>query len=124
MARILIVDDEEPIRHLIARVLIRAGYEISEAADGAEAATKLKAELFDLVITDIVMPNLDGLETLMNLAREGERVPVIAISGIYPDSSLYLKVAKSLGARMTLTKPFRETELLAAIENVLGSPRE
>ena len=124
MARILVVDDEPPIRHLIARVLTGAGHEISEAADGAEAASKLKAEPFDLVITDIVMPNLDGLETLMNLARDGEKVPVIAISGIYPDSSLYLKAAKSLGARLTLSKPFRESELVAAVNDVLGHHKQ
>ena len=123
MAKILVVDDEAPIRQVIARVLTRAGHEISEAADGAAAASKLKAEPFDLVITDIVMPNLDGLETLMNLARDGEKVPVIAMSGIYPQSSLYLKVAKSLGARLTLSKPFNESELVAAVENVLGHPK-
>jgi len=121
MAKILIVDDEEPVRHLIGRILVRAGHEISDAADGKEAASKLKSEAFDLVITDIVMPNLDGLETLMNLARDGEELPVIAISGIHPDSSLYLKAAKSLGARMTLSKPFSESELVAAVEHVLGN---
>jgi CheY-like chemotaxis protein len=120
MAHILIVDDEPQIRAFMAIRLQDEGHTISEAVDGKEALEKMQTEQFDLLITDILMPERDGLETLMNLRRQRSRLPVIAITGMPTDSRVYLKAAKQLGASHTLTKPFTGKTLLTAVDQVLG----
>jgi CheY-like chemotaxis protein len=123
MAHILIVDDEPEIRAFISSALQLSGHTVSEADDGAEAVQKMLAEAFDLVITDIIMPERDGLETVMNIRRQRIRLPVIAITGMPIDSTLYLKVAQQLGASRTLKKPFKVQELLETVNEVLAQPR-
>ena len=121
MARILVVDDEAQIRILLRQVLIKDGYEVDEASNGNIALKKFRENPFDLVIMDLIMPDKEGLETILDLKKEFENVKIIAISGggrIGPED--YLKYAKGFGALHTLTKPIENAELLKAIRNVLN----
>jgi len=120
MAHILVVDDEGPIRSLIAHVLTNEGHVVSQAADGREALEKIRAQSPSLVITDILMPESDGIELLISLTREGQKVPVIAMTGIPPESVPYLRIAHSLGAVRTLAKPFAMAELVRMTKEALG----
>ncbi|MBT5927382.1 MAG: response regulator [Verrucomicrobia bacterium] len=100
----------------------RAGHETSTAADGQpgiELALKIR---FDLIITDIIMPEKEGLETIMELRQEHPEIPIVAMSGGgHMSSSDILGMARSFGAIATLHKPFSGQLLLETIENIMGS---
>jgi DNA-binding NtrC family response regulator len=120
MAIILVIDDEKAVRDTMRRLLERRGHEVREAANGREA---LKAPPdYDLVITDINMPEMDGIEVIMALAERRPGLPVIAISGggRLP-KDLLLSSADMLGAVQTLPKPFDLTELNEAVDRALAS---
>jgi CheY-like chemotaxis protein len=119
MAHILVVEDEELMRSVIVAALKHAGHSVIEAADGLEAVKQFRADPSDLIITDILMPESDGLDVLITLAREKKKVPVIVMSGIPGDSALYLRAAKDLGAVRTLEKPFTMDVLVAVTKDVL-----
>lgn len=123
MAHILIVDDEPQIRTFVATGLQLAGHTIADAANGREAVQKLLAETFDLVITDIAMPEREGLETVVNIRRQRIQTPVIVMSGIPSESALYLRAAEQLGASRSITKPFTVPQLLEIVNDVLSQPR-
>ena len=123
MAHVLVIDDEPDIRMFVATALQRAGHSCSEAGDGREAARLLRERTFDVVITDILMPERDGLETIMRLKQERNPVPVIAMSGMPADSAMYLRVAQQLGASLALAKPFTVDQLVEAVTEVLKQPR-
>jgi CheY-like chemotaxis protein len=123
MAKILIVEDEATMRQVIAAALRRAGYVVAEASNGLEALGEIRRGGVDLVITDILMPERDGIEMLMTLRSDGVNVPVIAITGIPLDAGLYLDVAHNLGARRTLEKPFKIEALLQAANEVLAEAK-
>jgi two-component system response regulator (stage 0 sporulation protein F) len=114
MASILIIDDEEIIRALLRSVLEAAGYEVTEAANGRIGLELYRQNPRDLVITDILMPELNGLDMLLELTREFLRAKVIAISGAGEGKNV-LDVAKLLGARQTFQKPFSVAKLLGAV---------
>ena len=114
MASILIIDDEEIIRALLRSVLEAAGYEVTEATNGREGLELYRHRPTDLVITDIVMPELNGLDMLLELTREFLDAKVIAISGAGEEKNV-LDVAKLLGARQTFQKPFSVPDLLGAV---------
>ena len=114
MAMILIIDDEEPIRVLLRSALQAEGYEVAEAVNGREGFKRYRDRPADLVITDIVMPELNGLDMLLELTREFLHAKVIAISGAGEEKNL-LDVAKLLGARQTFQKPFSMPQLLSAV---------
>jgi two-component system response regulator (stage 0 sporulation protein F) len=114
MASILIIDDEEIIRALLRSVLEAAGYEVTEAANGRIGLELYRQKPRDLVITDILMPELNGLDMLLELTREFLRAKVIAISGAGEEKNV-LDVAKLLGARQTFQKPFSVSKLLGAV---------
>lgn len=118
MARILIVEDESAFRSILTASLTQAGHDVLEATDGRHALDVLKAEHADVILADIVMPESDGLELIMNLKEAKHLAPIIAMTG-NGNSNLYLKVAASLGAGHVLQKPFRTDQLLRAIEDVL-----
>lgn len=117
MPSVLVIDDEEQVRQLIRETLEPAGYEVEEAGDGREGLNRYRTKPADLVIMDILMPDQDGLESIMTLHREFPLSRVIAITGgsdmigimNFPD------VAKMLGARQTLQKPFEVKALLEAV---------
>lgn len=124
MARILVIDDAEDIRRTLERLLVHAGHEVLLAADGAQGLRVWRERGADLVITDLHMPDKDGIETLVELRAFGPEVPVIAISGGDQTRRLdLLGDAALLGAVATLAKPFTRDELLSAVALALERPR-
>jgi DNA-binding response OmpR family regulator len=120
VARILIIDDEDQPRRMLQQVLIRAGYEVIEARDGNQGLQLFRASPTDLIITDILMPEKEGLETIIDLRREFPAIKIIAISGGGRTGNLnFLEVAKRLGAQRTLQKPFELQEMIAAVRELL-----
>lgn len=116
------VDDEPMIRSWIRSTLSTAGHVVAEAENGSIAATLLGMQAYDLVITDIIMPEKEGIETLQEIRRRYPDTAVIAMSGGGNASGLgFLDIALKLGADRILEKPFRKGELLAAVEEALLS---
>lgn len=126
MPTVLVIDDDEMVRGLLARALKGARYEVIEAADGQEGLALARSHMPDLVVTDLVMPVQEGVETILTLRRERPRLPIIAISGGVTNSRLYLDIAGKIGARHILPKPFTPKELLQLIEQVFAEeqPRQ
>ena len=114
MATILIIDDEEGIRALLRFTLEAAGHEVVEAANGREGLALYRYRPADLVITDIAMPEMNGLDMILELTRYFLDAKVIAISGVGGKKN-GLGVAKLLGARRTIQKPFSMVQLLDAV---------
>src|SRR4051794_22755280 len=118
MAHILVIDDDEDVRDIIVKGLTREGHQILSAANGRAAAPVLDSGQLDLVITDIVMPERDGIEIIMSLQEKGRVIPVVAITGAADNTPLYLKVAKGLGAVRILAKPFEMEQLVKTVNEV------
>jgi CheY-like chemotaxis protein len=121
MTSILVIDDQELVRASIRITLEAAGHEVVEAENG-EVGIKLQEEHgFDLVITDILMPVKEGIETIVDLRRDYGDLKIIAISGGSRSKTMdYLKAATNLGADMVLPKPFSNAELLSCVNECLG----
>jgi DNA-binding NtrC family response regulator len=120
MARILIIDDESQIRSMLRLMLERVGYEVMEAADGMEGIRQYRENPADLIITDLIMPNKDGIGMIIELKKEFPEIKIIAMSGggvNRPEG--YLDGAKKLGATRTLTKPIDRDEMLTAVKETL-----
>ena len=123
MASILIIDDDEKILHLFQRFLESHGHDISCAANGQEGLRMLEAYSPVLVITDIMMPETDGLEVIMAIRKMPKKVPVIAVSGgMHAMPTDFLLIAKKFGASKVLYKPVELRALLDAVNEVLGKP--
>jgi len=121
MAHILIIDDEERMRHLLSIMLGRRGYRVSQAADGLEGLEKIKAEPFDMVISDIKMPRMDGMELLERMTEENLTCPVVFITAFATiDSAVD---AMRQGAVDYVTKPFEEERILLTVERTLNFSR-
>lgn len=116
-ARLLVVDDEQLIRELHARVLSLAGYDVETVEDGVAGLERLAEEEFDLVVTDRHLPKLDGASMVLAMRSAGSRIPVIMISGSLTDTPLAPAVAREFSA--TLQKPARNAEVLSAVANAL-----
>ncbi len=114
MATILVIDDQEPIRSLLRIALEGAGHEVLEASNGRLGLELYRERSADLIITDIVMPEMNGLEMMLELTRNFLNVKVIAMSGGL-ESEGPLNVAKLLGARQTFQKPLDMKALLSAV---------
>ena len=121
LARILVADDEAGVRGFLRAVLEQGGYEVIEAADGKQALRQARAGDVDLVITDLVMPEQEGIETIQALREEMPGIGIIAISGAF--GGQLLKTAQLLGADAALTKPVSAELLLAKVAEVLESRR-
>jgi len=121
MAHIMIIDDDKYVRSVVKQMLEAAGYVVTEACDGREGMAKQKENPADLIITDIIMPNEGGLETIMKLKRDYPEIKIIAISGggriVQVD---FLEIAKNLGVIRTMQKPLERAELLEAVEEALA----
>lgn len=117
---ILVIDDDQTIRVLLRTILEREGYRVVDALDGNKGIKRYKERPTDLVITDLIMPGKEGIETIRDLRRGFPHVKIIAVSGggrIGPES--YLKMAKGVGALRTLSKPFDRTELIKTVKEVM-----
>jgi CheY-like chemotaxis protein len=120
MVRILVIDDDGDILEILGEMLTDAGYEVVEASSGGEGIKLYRQNPFDLVITDLVMPEKDGLEVVMELHKDFPDLKIITLSGnAYGRSSL--ETSKALGAARTLGKPFSEAQLLETVRGVLES---
>jgi CheY-like chemotaxis protein len=119
MANILVIDDELPMRRLLVRLLTRAGHTVHAAEDGQLGLALFHKVEPELVITDIVMPEMEGIETIRELRRNGPAVPILAISG--GATPLYLHAAAELGATAALPKPFATDALLSTVNELLGA---
>ena len=118
MARILIVDDDEADRVVLCAILERAGHETFLAEDGEEALSTYGGRVIDVVITDLEMPRVDGLELITILRDLSPRPAIIAISGTGVDQ---LDIAQAVGADWILTKPIDPIELLSAAAMAVAS---
>ncbi len=117
MALILVVEDAQYLQTLICDTLNIGGHEVVSCGSGKEASRLYKERAFDLIVTDLVMPDMDGLELIRCLRETPSQVPILAVSGASEDM---LKIASALGAVATMKKPFSPDELLGAVENILG----
>lgn len=120
MANILLIDDDEIVLESIAIGLEENGHQVTQASDGREGLHHFDNNRFELVITDIIMPEKEGIETILEIKRRDKNSKVIAISGGGRTAAKdYLRIAGNLGADQTLEKPFTITALLGLIEKML-----
>jgi DNA-binding NtrC family response regulator len=123
MKKILVIDDEEKIRNVISRYLQHDGYSVVAVADAKQAMQAVQDHFFHLVITDILLPEKNGIELIADLDKEVPGLKFIAISGGgHIPADLYLESARSQGAAVSLTKPFDRSDLLDAVESLIGEP--
>jgi len=131
MARILIADDDRVVRATMSYLLGTKGHDVVEAAGGREGLARIASEHFDLLIVDIFMPDMDGLETIKRVLNHVPALPILVVSGMtdgpgsgstgLPD---FLAMATKLGAVQSLRKPFRASEFLTAVNDCLNIPGE
>jgi DNA-binding response OmpR family regulator len=119
MTRILVIDDDELLRQLLRDTLEQVGYEVVEAPNGREGLERFRTMRMDLVITDLTIPEKDGLETIKELRHDSPHVKIIAISG--GGQSLLVR-ASQLGAQRVLHKPFHPWELVEAVGALVTGP--
>lgn len=121
-ATVLIIDDDPLLRAIAGEILLSAGYTVLEASDGAAGMETLEIAPVDLIITDMLMPEMDGVESILAIRRKRPSAPVIAISAgaRHQPAGDLLRLAQALGASATLQKPLRRGELLAVVERLLA----
>jgi DNA-binding response OmpR family regulator len=131
MSKVIIIDDEEDIRVVLKEVFVRAGFDVRVASNGDEGLNLLREESADLVITDIIMPGKDGVQTAYDIRMEFPKTKIIVMSGggnaapqDYEPSAIattaYLASATEIGADLTLTKPFDRHELIKAANELIA----
>jgi DNA-binding response OmpR family regulator len=118
--RILVIDDDGVTRLVLGAALRDAGYEVEEVGDGAEGIAAFRARPADLVISDLVMPQHGGLETVRELRQSDPKVRILVVSGVIGSSAEHLRAAVRLGADRVLPKPVNLKELLAMVAGLLG----
>jgi CheY-like chemotaxis protein len=117
-----IVDDEALIRELFRRILETEGYEVTDSADGNAALALCRRRPPDLIIIDLIMPDKEGIETIIELKRDFPHMKIIAISGGGRITAReYLELAETFGANMTLSKPISRDELLTVVGTVIST---
>jgi CheY-like chemotaxis protein len=120
--KILVIDDDHLVRYALSKILLSNGYEVVTAADGRRGMALLRAENPDAVITDIIMPEQEGIDTIIQIRRERPAIKIIAISGGGRIRNVdFLEMAHSLGASEVIAKPFEVDELLSCLIR-LGVP--
>jgi len=129
MTKVIIIDDEEDVRIVLNEIFVRAGFDVAVASNGDDGLNLLREQGADLVITDIIMPGSDGVETAYDIRMEFPKTKIIVMSGggnIAPQeyepnaitTSAYLASAAAIGADLTLTKPFDRDELIKAAKEL------
>jgi len=120
VAKVLIIDDDPSARRMICRILTEAGHLAIDAEDGLDGVRRFRAEAPDLVVTDLIMPRQEGIQTIADIRASGDETPIIAISGGGAGAAeLYLNMAEELGASAVLAKPFRPSDLLSLVDELL-----
>ena len=121
MSRILVIDDDSQIRKLLRRMLAPEGYAVADARNGDEALKIHAREPADVIITDIIMPEKGGIETIRELIKENPDVKIIAISGGgLLGAEDHLALPRRMGVRHTFTKPVEKDKILAAVKELVG----
>lgn len=124
MTRVLVVDDDTRVRTTARALLEAAGFQVVEADSGAAALKALTAEGVEAVLTDIFMPDTDGIELIHALRRQAPALPIVAMSGGgYDDGKEVLEVARLFGAAQIVQKPLTQRKLIGAIRRAIGPPR-
>ncbi len=123
--KILVIDDDEHLRRLVTKVLQRGGYEVDAAGDGRRGMDLVRRDRPRIVVTDIFMPEQEGIETIIELRRDHPDIKILAMSGSgqIGDTDL-LKMARQLGAHDAIAKPFRPQDLLARVRALDGAGME
>jgi len=132
MTRVIIIDDEEDIRIVLKEIFVRAGFDVAVASGGSEGLDLIRETGADLVITDIIMPGIDGVQTAYDIRMEFPQTKIIVMSGggntaplDYEPGAIsttsYLASAEAVGADLTFTKPFDRKELIEAARKLTGS---
>ena len=121
MSAILLVDDDISVLDVMSEMLRLEGHDVTVAENGEQAVERVNEQNFDLIITDLIMPEKEGLETIADIRRQYAQIPIIAISGggrLGPND--YLETARFIGANATLAKPFARTELIKTVDSLLA----
>ncbi len=119
MPRILVVDDSAGLREIMSIGLRASGYEVAQAGDGRRALRLQREKPYEVIVTDLFMPEMDGIETIQTLRQEFPDIAIVAISGVPTRTGAdFLEVAAKLGADRVLRKPFTIPELVEAVEAV------
>ncbi|MGH9660699.1 MAG: response regulator [Bryobacteraceae bacterium] len=113
---VLVVDDDEQIRNVIQAVLTGAGYQVSLACNGKQALSVVRSMPVDILVTDLIMPEQEGVETIAVVRKEFPEIKIVAISGVA--GGRYLRVAEFLGAHAVLQKPFEPAKLLTTLQGL------
>ena len=121
MVQVLVIDDEEEVRFTLQALLEAAGHEVKLAVNGRDGVAAYKAQPADLVITDIIMPDQEGIETITQLYAHDPKAKVIAMSGGGRVGNMdFLQIAQRLGAKQVLRKPIRPEDLTNAVTQALA----
>lgn len=125
MPTILLIDDEASIIEVMGNSLVKAGYEVLSAENGEKGLQLLEKEAVDAVVTDIIMPEKEGLETIIEIRRKQPELPIIAISGGGRTRQLhFLEISRDFGANDVLQKPFKPSQLIASLNSLLTTQRD
>ena len=118
MTKVLVIDDDHMVRYTLSKILRHAGYEVLTAADGQRGMTAFNSERPEIVVTDLIMPEQEGIETILQMRRARPEVKIIAISGGGRIANTdVLQLARSLGADDIIAKPFEAEELLTRLSH-------
>lgn len=121
MGRILLIDDDIQVQKMLRQKLERKGHDVVVASDGNAALTMFRENPTDLIVTDLIMPEKDGVETISELRKEFPDIKIIAISGGgRVSSSIYLEIAKTMGANYIFSKPLDMDKMFDAIDTLLA----
>jgi CheY-like chemotaxis protein len=122
MARILVAEDEAPVREFVVRALEHAGHEVTSVGDGQRAVETLITKHFDLLVTDIVMPEMDGITLALKVSKERPDMPILMMTGYAAERQR----AHNLDALIhkVISKPFSLTDLLEAVDEALGKGKK
>jgi CheY-like chemotaxis protein len=122
MAHVLLVEDSPEVSLTVREILVSAGHTVDDAASGKEALKRLRDGKFDVIVSDIWMPEMDGIALLKEIRGAGNDIPIVVISGGAPNAPLTYTapLAATFGANMVLYKPFEKAELLKAVKSVLA----
>jgi two-component system, OmpR family, response regulator CpxR len=122
MALLLVIDDDAGMRKLMVRTLSGGSHRVLEAENGQEGLRMMDEHKPDVVITDILMPQKEGIETIREVLGRAPGTKIIAISGGGAQNLMFLDAARTFGAHAALAKPFRADELIETVERVLAAP--
>ncbi len=122
MTSVLLIDDDDEMAAFVSGALVERGHAVTRLGNARHAVEMLQAETFNLLITDIVMPEKNGLELITELRKVGIDLPILAMSGA-AESALFLRMARHLGAIEVLYKPFSTDELVTALHSLLKPQR-